>query len=363
MSSRRSTGLQIAQTIVDSVDILTVFQRTSNLALFFLHEELVREEEEKRKHQYPEQFKQRLRTFAGYPYDTIDKDTFDDIPEQREAFYEELWKKGGFYFWLATYHDMLSNIDANNAAYDFWKKKVRARIHDPAVAEVLAPSSPPHPFGTKRPALECRWFDMFNDKHVNIVDLRTNGVDHVTKTGIVTEDGKHHNADIIALATGFDAITGGINAIDIRSASNRALRDKWSEEGVRTSLGMMVVEFPNMFMLYGPQGPTAFANGPSCVEIQGNWLTDTIVGLQTRGTKRIEPLRASEEEWTSRIEDDVNKTLFPLADSWYMGANIPGKRRQMLNFVGGIPAYAEALEDVTKKGFEGFKLSPTAENL
>lgn len=351
-----STGLQIAQTIVDSAGSLTVFQRTPNLALPLLQQELVKEEEEKRKQLYPEQFKQRLNTFAGYPYDSVSRETFSDTPEQREAFYNELWDKGGFYFWLATYKDMLSNVDANNEAYDFWVKKVRARIHDPTVADILAPLTPPHPFGTKRPALEWRWYDMFNEKHVQLVDLQTSGVDYITEKGIVTKDGKLHELDVIALATGFDAITGGLNDIDIKSRNGKLLRERWAD-GARSALGMMVSDYPNMFMLYGPQGPTAFSNGPSCIEIQGDWLTDVLKDIRDRKAKSIDAKPDAEEKWNTLIEDITSKTLFPLADSWYMGANIPGKKRQMLNYTGGIPAYAKELEKARADGYSDFIIS------
>lgn len=351
-----STGLQIAQTIVDSVEHLTVFQRTPNLALPLLQHKLVNEEEEKRKQELPEQFKARLTTFSGYLYDSVDRATFADSPKQREAFYNELWAKGGFHFWLASYKDLLSNIDANKEAYSFWVKKVRQRIQDPAVADILAPLTPPHPFGTKRPALEWRWYDMFNEKHVQLVDVQATPVDFVTEKGIVAKDGKLHELDAIALATGFDAITGGLNNIDIKSRHGRLLREKWAG-GARTALGMMVSDYPNMFMLYGPQGPTAFSNGPSCIEIQGDWLVEVLKELRRKNVRTIDAKPAAEERWEGLIEDITSKTLFPLADSWYMGANIPGKTRQMLNYTGGIPAYAKELERARTEGYDEFNLA------
>ncbi|KAK2734701.1 hypothetical protein FQN57_001471 [Myotisia sp. PD_48] len=350
-----STGLQIAQTIEGSVKTLTVFQRTPNLALPLLQEKFLKENDAMLKESYPEQFHLRLSTFAGYPYDTIDRGTFDDSPEEREAFYEMLWAKGGFHFWLATYNDLLSNIDANHEAYRFWRKKVRSRINDPAIADALVPLIPPHPFGTKRPSLEWKWFDMFNEAHVKLVDIKNNPVDHVEERGIVTKDGKLHELDAIALATGFDAITGGLKAIDIRSVDGQSLSECW-EDGVKTALGLMVSGFPNMFFLYGPQGPTAFSNGPSCVDIQGDWITATIETLRSKGLHTINPCATAHKRWNDLNEAITSKTLFPQADSWYMGANIPGKPRQMLNFTGGLPAYSRELAQASANGYQEFVL-------
>ena len=248
-----STGVQIAQESGrDGADV-TVFQRTPNLALPMRQKKLTKEEQDAKKAKYPDMFKNRMTTFAGFPYDFSKKNTFDDTPESRERFYEYLWQNGGFEFWLSTYADMLFDWDANRQAYDFWAKKTRARIQDPVKRDILAPLEPPHAFGTKRPSLEQDYYEQFNKPNFNVVDIKKNPIVEVQPKGIVTADGKLHEFDVIALATGFDSVTGGMKNMGLLDVDGVDLRDKW-KTGTWSYLGMTCNGYPNMWFLYGAQG-------------------------------------------------------------------------------------------------------------
>jgi cation diffusion facilitator CzcD-associated flavoprotein CzcO len=247
---------------------------------------------------------------------------------------------------------MLFDDTANREAYDFWAKKTRARIEDPRKRDILAPLEPIHPFGTKRPSLEQDFYEQFNKANIDVVDLRCNPIKEVAPEGLVTADGHLHKVDIIALATGFDAVTGGMKNMGLRNIDGEYLSDAW-KKGTWSYLGMTCRGYPNMFFLYGPQGPTAFSNGPSCVEAQGNWIINAISKIEKEGIKSIDPTREAEEEWRRKVTELSDKTLFPKANSWYMGANIPGKPREQLNYAGGIPLYEEECNGVLD-GWKGF---------
>lgn len=345
-----STGIQIAQETAKEAAVVTLFQRTPNLALPMVQRKIVKEQQEKKG--YPKFFEERKRTFGGFQFDFAERKTMDDSPEQREAFYERLWQNGGFEFWLATYKDMLFDEAANREAYNFWAKKTRARIEDPRKRDILAPLEPPHPFGTKRCSLEQDFYEQFNKSNVDVVDIRTNPVKEVVPTGLITADGKLHEVDIIALATGFDALTGGFTNMGLRSIGGEHISDVWGK-GTRSYLGMTLHGYPNMFYLYGPQAPTAFANGPSCVEAQGDWVISMIVKMDKERIRWIEATRDAEQQWSAKIKELSDRTLFAKADSWYLGANIPGKLREFLLYTGGLPSYVRDCNDAleTWKGF------------
>jgi cation diffusion facilitator CzcD-associated flavoprotein CzcO len=382
-----STGVQIAQETAKTAGSVTVFQRTPNLALPMVQKPLTREEQMKRKPEYPQIYKNRMTTFAGFQYDFVDRNTFDDSPSEREAFYQKLFDAGGFEFWLANYKDLLFDADANRQAYDFWAKKARARISDPRKRDILAPVEPPHAFGTKRPSLEQNYYEMLDKACNDIVDIKETPIVEVTDTGIKTQDGKLREFDVIALATGFDSVTGGMKNMGLRDVDGVELKEKW-KMGTWSYLGMTCSGFrklpyltrppsflplsphditprlpsqstnlpltANMFFLYGAQGPTAFSNGPSCVECQGDWIVDAMAKLKDEDITYCDATREAEEDWRRKVTELSDKTLFPGTSSWYMGANIPGKPREQLNYAGGIPLYEKECREVLERGFEGF---------
>jgi cation diffusion facilitator CzcD-associated flavoprotein CzcO len=342
-----STGVQITQEWAKEAKTLTVFQRTPNLALPMEQRKLTAEEQNARKSTYPQFFVDRQKTFAGFQYDFLPKKALEATPEEREALYERLWQRGGFEYWLATFEDTLFDLKANRFAYDFWAKKTRARINDPRKRDILAPLEPPHPFGTKRPSLEQDYYEMFNKTNVDVVDVKKNKIVEVKPDGILTSDGSFYPVDVLALATGFDSVTGSMANMGLRSTRGQLLADEW-KDGANTYLGLVRNGYPNMFFLYGAHGPTAFANGPSSTELQGELVVDAIQKIDKSGILTVEPTVQAEKAWKEKVNHLSDITLFPLANSWYMGANIPGKKREQLNFTGGLPLYEkecrEALE-------------------
>ena len=208
-----ASGVQIAQAWGPVAGQLTVFQRTPNLALPMRRRDLTIEEQEAGKKWYPELFKLRERCFAGFHYDWYEKNTFDESPKEREALYEDAWAKGGFRYWVAGYKDNLRNPKANEESYNFWAKKVRARVDDPRKRDLLAPLAMPHYFGIKRPCLEQTFYEQFNRPTVDIIDVKEKGIKEFTETGIALQDGTHREFDVVAVATGFDVVTGGMRQV------------------------------------------------------------------------------------------------------------------------------------------------------
>ena len=351
----RASGVQVAQEAAGVAAHLTVFQRTPNLALPMRQTKLDDGTIRRMKENYPEIYDRRTKTFGGSDIDFLTKSAFEVSDDERQAIFERLWEIGGFAPWIGSFNDVLVNEEANCSAYKFWRDKTRARINDPAVAEILAPTAPIHPYGVKRPSLEQNFYEIFNQNNVGLVDLRTTPIERVTRGGIKTAAGEH-KLDILVLATGFDAVTGGLTSIDIRGTHGETLKEKWAR-GVRAHLGMAVAGFPNLLFVYGPQSPNAFCNGPTCAELQGEWIARLLDHLRQHNRTRIEATIPAEEAWRAQVLALADATLFPRADSWYLGANIPGKPREMLIFSGGLPAYMAKCRESAERGYEGFAIS------
>ena len=348
-----ATGIQIIQEGAKTARELTVFQRTPNLCLPMNQRSVSEKEQQENMGTYDEFFRKRRTTFAGFPYDFMPKKTKDDSPEEREKTFEHLWQEGGFRFWLSTYQDIFFDKEANKHHYDFWAKKIRARIQDPVKRDILAPLEPPYAFGTKRPSLEMDFYEQVDKPNIHIVDINKNPVVQVKSNGIVTADGKLHEIDIIALATGFDSVTGGVKGMGLRDTDGVLLSEKW-RTGVWTHLGMSCAGYPNMFFIYGAQAPTAFANGPTCVEIQGDWIVDVIMKMKKDGVASIEATKEAEKEWKRKVLELNDKMLFSGTDSWYNGGNIPGKPREQMFYTGGLREYTRELKENLENGFRGF---------
>jgi cation diffusion facilitator CzcD-associated flavoprotein CzcO len=352
-----STGVQLATELSKVTSHLTVFQRTPNMALPMRQVQYNPPTQALPREAYPDLFSHRKDSFSGFSFSFIPRTTFADTAEQRRQVYEKLWAEGDFQFWLATYCDMLFDREANAEAYHFWRDKVRARIHDVRVKDTLAPMQQPHAFGCKRVSLEKGYFEIFNQDNVTLVDISEAGtpIKSITAQGIVTRD-QEYIFDVIICATGYDAVTGGLTQIDIRGRSGSTLQQAWST-GVATYLGMASRDFPNMFFTYGPQAPTAFCNGPTCVELQGDWIINILGHMKECGLQVVEVLEQSQKEWKELVWKLAGASLLPTVDSWYMGTNVPGKPRESWMYLGGVPAYYKALEEVAGRGYEGFQLA------
>ncbi len=349
-----ASGVQVIQEASKVADELVVFQRTPMIALAMQQRQLSREAELAKKPTLKETFRIRNASSGGFHDLQMDERNAHEVPKgERDRVFEEAWAKGGFHFWTGSFSDIITDLRSNRLAYDFWRAKVHARVKDPVTAEVLAPEEPPHPFGAKRPSLEQDYFEAFNQDNVTLVDIKKTPITEIEPGGVRTSERKY-DLDVLVLATGFDASTGGFTQIDLRGTSGRSLKDIW-QDGVDTQLGLGVPEFPNLLMLYGPQSPTAFWNGPASAEVQGDWVVNCLVHLRDNGINRIEAKPEAAKTWSKHMEEMGARTLMPLADSWYMGANIPGKRRQMLFYMGS-KSYMEHCNNSADNGYTGFEL-------
>ena len=348
-----STGVQITQEWAKEAAETFVFQRTPNLCLPMRQSQLSRLSQEKEKAGYNDYFAYCAKTFGGLDYEQTPRATFDDSPADRKDFYEQLYEEGGFRLWYKTYQDVLIDPAANREAYDFWARKTRARITDPTKRDLLAPLEPPHPFGTKRPSLEQDYYEVFNQPHVHIVDTKSYPIAEIKPEGIVTADGRCHEVDIIAVATGFDAMTGCLKRLGLKDIHGIDLAERW-KDGSSTYLGMAISGFPNLFLPYSLQAPTAFANGPTIIEFQGDWIASIIEKMENENVGYISATEEAASAWGDEVNAVSNLTLLPLAKSWYMGSNIPGKHVQALNYIGGLPTYKQRCNDVLSRDFLGF---------
>ena len=345
-----ATGVQLITEISKTVGNLTVFQRTPNYCKPLHNRPITAAEQLEIKSQYAQIFKKCKSTFGGFLHDVDPRSTFDVSEEEREEFYEELWSKKGFAFWLGTFSDALVDKDANAAVAEFHRRKIRERVNDPDVAELLAPKD--HLWGTKRQPMESGYYESYNRPNVSLVDLKSTPIECFTELGIKTS-ATEYEFDIIVFATGFDAVTGSLNRIDIRGVNGQSLKDKW-DLGPATFLGMSTVGFPNMFISGGPHNSSSFCNVPRCGEQNVEWITGCIEYMVGKGHRRIEAAPSAELEWTEQVLYDADQTLLTETDSWFMGANIPGKKRVFLNYVGGVPTFDSKCTEVANNNYAGF---------
>lgn len=354
-----ATGVQVIQEAGPVAAHLTVFQRTPNMALPMRQRTLDDAAKRALKVNMAEKYAKRARTRAGYDFDYLDyagESAAGLTPQQIQDMYEAFWEEGGFIPWLGNFPEIYTDEKLNRVAYDFWRDKVRQRIHDPAMAARLAPTEPPHPYGVKRISLEQRYYEVFNQPNVTLVDVRETPITRLVREGVETSDGRIHALDILVLATGFDMVTGGLTAMDIRSTRGVALREQW-REGVSAYLGTMTHGYPNMLYVYGPLAPAGLSNGPSSSELQGDEVVALLQYMRDKGYTRIESGAEADAAWRKRIDDFAAGTLFGRTESWYMASNVPGKTPQMINYPIGMPDYLEQWRLVKAAAYTGFMLS------
>ncbi|KAE8331899.1 hypothetical protein BDV39DRAFT_217841 [Aspergillus sergii] len=347
------SGVQIIQEWAKEADTLTVFQRTPNLALPMGQEIYTAEDQARIRSRYPQVFEDRAKTFSGNLEDFLPTKLFDAPAAERAALFEANWKKGGFSFILDNYSDILLDEKANRELYNFWAKKTRERIVDPRKKDLLAPLEPFHALAAKRSSLEQDYFEQFNRPNVDIVSLREVKIAEVKPTGIATSDGTFYPVDAIAIATGFDAVTGPITNMGLLNTDGTPLAEEW-KNGVHNYLGMASHGYPNMFWIYGVHGPTGLSNGPVSIELQGQWVIDAIQKIDKSGLSYVQPTPEAEQKWKELVTQITDMTLLPTVDSWYMGANIPGKKREHLNFPGGLALYEQQCRQALE-AWEGFQ--------
>jgi cyclohexanone monooxygenase len=284
-----------------------------------------------------------------------DKLALETAPEERRRVFEERWQKGGFAVGGA-FADMLMVREANNTFVEFLADKVRGIVKDPETAEKLIPRT--YPAGSKRICVDTGYFEVYNRPNVKLVDVSASPVT-VTPKGVSVGD-KEYEFDVIIFALGFDAMTGALSKIDIRGRNGETLKEKW-DDGPRTYLGLMVAGFPNLFIVTGPGSPSVLSNMIVSIEQHVDWISDCIVAMGQRQMDAIEATQAAEDGWVAHVNEVANMTLYPQANSWYMGANVPGKVRVFMPYPGGVDIYRQLCNDVVAKGYEGFAMTSSAQ--
>ena len=344
-----SSGIQVIPEIAKTAEHLHVFQRTPNFSVPARNQPLTDEKVAYWKENYPRLRKQaREETPSGTIYDFPTCSALDVDDAERNAELEARWQKGGANF-MHAYNDFVTNEKANQYAADFVRSKIRETVKDPAVAEALCPTD--YPIFTKRICVDTQYYDTFNRSNVTLVNLRKSPLEEITETGIRTSDA-HFDFDVIIFATGFDAITGALTSIDIRGKDGQLLRDKWAD-GPRTYLGLMTAGFPNLFTVTGPQSPSVLSNMVTSIEQHVEWISDCLKMMQEKKAERIEPTTEAENDWVEHVNEVADATLLPRAASWYMGANIPGKARVFLPYI-GVANYRRKCDEVVADGYRGF---------
>jgi cation diffusion facilitator CzcD-associated flavoprotein CzcO len=347
-----STGIQAISEIAKEADSLTVFQRTPNYATPIGNAPADPSETTEVKANYAAVRHASRNHFLGVPYNEVQPSALTVSAEERRRTFDDRWDRGGFRLFIDSYLDILIDKNANDTISEYIRERIHGRVKDPKVAELLAPKG--YAYGTKRPPLETNYYEVYNQDNVTLVDVRRTPIDRVSATGIKTAGGDYE-FDVLILATGFDAMTGPLMAMGIVGRNGRTLADKWAD-GPRTYLGISVNEFPNLFLITGPQSPSVLYNMPLAIEDHVDFATDAIKYLQENGKGTIEPEPAAEEKWVAHANELAQATLLPGTDSWYMGANIPGKPRKCLVYLGGAPAYRKICADVVDGGYDGFVL-------
>jgi len=352
-----SSAIQSVPVIAEQASHLTVFQRTANFSIPARNAALTREERESFRARYPE-----IRRFAreesrnGIVQELPDRGALDDGDNERRAKYEERWAKGGLTF-MGIYNNLALDKAANDTAAGFVRGKIAEIVHDPDTAKLLQPSD--HPIGSKRICIDSDYYAAFNRPNVTLVDIKSTGIDEILPHA-VRAGGKDYEVDALVLATGFDAMTGSVAKIDIVGRGGKTLNQKWAE-GPRTYLGLMSAGFPNLFVITGPGSPSVLSNMIVSIEQHVDWIADCLGFMRDRGFAAMEAERDAEDKWVAHVNEVAHRTLYPQANSWYMGANIPGKPRIFMPYIGGVGVYRQICNDVAAKGYEGFVMTAAAQ--
>ena len=347
-----SSGVQCIPVIATDASHLSVFQRTPNFIVPAFNRALEKYEADTVKKTY-KQLREKARNSIAGDFPDEGTITLGELPiNLQRQHLEESWKKGGFNMQY-PFTDLLTDAKVNETVGEFVREKIRSIVNDPKTAETLSPRN--HPFGTKRMCVEDNYYQTFNRKNVSLIDLSTSPIEEIVSLGVKTTT-ELHRLDTLVLATGFDAMTGALTAVDIRGRGGVALRDKW-KNGARTFLGMTIAEFPNLFTVTGPGSPSVLCNMVSAIEQSVEWIGDCIKYVEEKGYGGIEARRSAENKWTAHVSDAANQTLYPLANSWYVGANISDKARGFMPYVNGLKVYEEACQREADADYQNFTLT------
>ena len=348
-----SSAIQSVPIIAEQASQLTVFQRTANFSIPARNATLSEAERQSFRSRYPE-----IRQFArevarnGIYTEVPERGALEDGDNERRSKYQARWDRGGLTF-MSVYNNLALEQAANDTAADFVREKIAEIVRDPETAKLLQPNN--HPIGSKRICIDTDYFATFNRPNVELVDIRSNPISEITENAVRTGAGDYE-VDALVLATGFDAMTGSVAKIDIHGRDGRTLNDKWAA-GPRTYLGLMSAGFPNLFVVTGPGSPSVLSNMIVSIEQHVDWIADCLGYMRDRGLDTMEAEVDAEDKWVAHVNEVAAATLYPQANSWYMGANVPGKPRIFMPYIGGVGPYRQICNDVKAKGYEGFVMT------
>ncbi|MEM6107511.1 NAD(P)/FAD-dependent oxidoreductase [Mycobacterium sp. 050272] len=346
-----STGVQVITAIAPEVDHLTVFQRSAQYTVPVGNGPVSKDYVADVKENYEAIWEQVRNSVVAFGFEESTRPFESVSPEEGQAIFQRAWENGGgFRFMFETFADIATNEVANKAAQDFIKGKIAEIVTDPETARKLMPKD----LYAKRPLCDSGYYATFNRDNVELVDIKENPIAEVTPAGVRTVDGVEHQLDVLVFATGFDAVDGNYKRFDLRGRNGVTMADQW-KDGPSSYLGMAVANFPNMFMVLGPNGP--FTNLPPSIETQVEWSTDLIEHMEQTGFSAVEPTAQAELDWTATCREIAAATLFPKAQSWIFGANIPGKPNTVYFYLAGLGAYRNVLSECKDAGYKGFQFS------
>lgn len=349
-----ATGIQVIQTIAAEVGHLTVFARTPQYVLPMKNPKYGKAEQDFYKGRFDELKKTIPHTFTGFEYD-FEHVWADCTDAQRQEVLEEIFQDGSLKLWLAGFGEQFFDEEVSEAISEFVREKMRARLADPHLIDVLVPTD--YGFGTHRVPLETTYLETYHRDNVELVGVKDNPIERIVPEGVLLADGTLYELDVIILATGFDAGTGALTRIDIRGRDNRSLTEDWGRD-IRTTMGLMVEGYPNMLTTAVPLAPSAaLCNMTTCLQQQTEWISGAIQHVRQSGTSVIEPTRDGEDAWVAHHEEIAGATLVQKTHSWYMGSNVPGKPRRLLSYIGGVGLYRDKCDEEAAAGYPAFRTS------
>ena len=347
-----STAIQSIPGVARQADALFVFQRTANHCVPARNRPMDGETERAYKAAWAANREKARHSFAGDVAREFHVTVMDLSDEELETELDGAWARGGFYTQY-PYADLFTDREANDRVAAYSRARIRDRVDDPATADLLCARD--HPFGTKRLCADTDYFEAFNDDRVRLVDLRREPIRAIDATGVATAE-RHYDVDAIVYATGFDAMTGALTAVDVRGADGAPLREAWAG-GPANYLGLAVAGFPNLFAVTGPGSPSVLCNMVSAIEQHVEWIDRCLAWMGEKGATRIEATAGAQAGWVRHVNEAADATLFPLANSWYLGANVPGKARVFMPYVNGLKVYRDKCDAVAEDGYAGFAVS------
>lgn len=347
-----SSGVQIIPVIAEEAEHLYVFQRTPNFSVPGRNRPLTPEEIAERKATYREYRELQRNSPSGIPLHVNEKSALEMTPEERQAEMERRWAYGGAPVFNVSFRDVMTCKESNDIVAEFVRQKIREKVRDPKLAEELCPYD--HPIAAKRLCVDHGYFETFNRDNVTLVNVRRSPIKEITPKGLLLEDGSHYELDMIVFAIGYDAVSGALLRMDIRGKGGRSLRDEWAN-GPRSYLGLGMHGFPNLFTITGPGSPALLAVMIVAIEQHVEWIDDCIAYMREHGYTTIEATREAQDEWMRHVEELFAASVYPLAkNSYYLGANVPGKPRTFPLYAGGQKAYRDKCAEIAAAGYTGF---------